>query len=346
MDSVYVKERMDHHHVKGLSIAFVKNGEISETLCLGVRDKDNEQKIDTDTLFHACSMSKFVTAMAVLKLVEKGLLEIDGDVNKMLSTWRIPDHAFTKNVTIRHLLSHQSGIVDAEGSFYEFNEQDGIPSMVDLLEGRTPYHREPVKVSVEPGSEFHYSDAGFCILQQVIEDVTGKEFSVVLSELIFEPLQMNNSTVNFEPTGKFASGHNKLGEVVKGKYPIYPYPAAAGLWSTPSEVAALVLELTLSIKGQSKIDLSAHLAREMVSPQGGMNWSGLGVFLDETEHGMEFSSLGWGVGFQSMMAAHPDIASGVVVMTNADLGVHQLDGIIGEVYRNYLSGIEENGSSC
>src|SRR5699024_11819555 len=120
------------------------------------------------------------------------------------------------------------------------------------------------------------------------------------------------------------------------KYPIYPYPAASGLWTTSVDLAEIVLELMHAKKGESRIGISEGLAKEMITPQKGKSWAGLGVFLEGSGIDVEITSLGWGVGFQSMMAAFPYLEKAAVIMTNAELGVHQLEGIIGEIYKSLL----------
>ena len=193
---------------------------------------------------------------------------------------------------------------------------------------------------MKPESEFHYSDAGFCIIQQLIEDVTEKSFKDVMYQQIFRPLKMDNSTLDttFLKTKRenFSCGHNKNGELVDGKYPKYPYPAASGLWTTSLDLAKVVLDLMDAIRGESKIGISASKAVEMIAPQGGKPWTGLGVFLEGTEREVEVTSLGWGVGFQCMLVALPYVEKGAVIMTNAELGVHQLEGIIGEIYNSLM----------
>jgi CubicO group peptidase (beta-lactamase class C family) len=187
----------------------------------------------------------------------------------------------------------------------------------------------------QPEDAFHYSDAGFCIIQLLIEDVTGNPFSKVMSEHLFQPLHMENSTFD-PPSQNVSCGHTNEGKVVNDKYPIYPYPAASGLWTTPSDLALVVIELMHALKGESKLNLSSSNAAEMIHPQGGKAWTGLGVFLDQNDKGIEISSLGWGVGFQCMMVAYPQLERGLVIMTNTDLGVHQLEGIIGDVYKAFF----------
>ncbi|WP_242221633.1 serine hydrolase [Bacillus cereus group sp. BfR-BA-01380] len=339
LKNINIPERMEHYHVSGLSIAFIENGEVHMTKEFGVMKAGANSNVNSNSIFNACSISKFLTAMLVLKLTDQGILHLDEDINNSLTSWKVPENAYTQNkkITLRTLLSHQSGIIDPEGSFCEYNSTLGNPTMVELLEGRTPYCKERIEVQYEPESDCQYSDAGFCIIQQLIEDVCGKSFVELMDEHIFEPLLMKNSiykqttlTVN---SGRFSYGHNKKGEVVSSKYPIYPYPAASGLWTTPTDLAILIIEVMNALKGKSKIGLSESKAKELITSQGCKEWAGLAVFLDSTGQEIEFSSLGWGIGFQCMLVAYPYLEAGVVIMTNTDLGVHQMKGIIGEVLK-------------
>ena len=343
LKNINIEERMKHYNVQGLSITFLEGGQISETKNYGILEVGSNRKTNEDSIFNACSISKFLTGILTMKLVEDGLLKLDVDVNESLESWKVPENGFTKNkkVTLRNLLSHQSGIKDPKESFPVLNSKIGVPSIVELLEGQTPYCKTPIVVKCEPESEFHYSDAGFCIIQQLIEDVTEKPFHQVMNEQIFEPLGMSHS--QYSPTildvdrQNFSCGHNKKGELVFGKYPIYPYPAASGLWTTSLNLAEILLELMNAVKGESKVGISEGLAKEMITPQKGKSWTGLGMFLEGSEKELEVTSLGWGVGFQCMMVAFPYLEKGAVIMTNTELGVHQLEGIIGEIYQSLLS---------
>lgn len=340
LKNLNIYERMKHYHVPGLSIALINNGKLSLTEGFGELEAGTNSKVNSHTIFHACSISKFATAMLVLKLIEQGSLDLNEDINDRLISWKVPENGFTQNqkVTLRTLLSHQAGFIDPEGSFGAYDPAQGIPARLDLLEGRTSYCPEPFEVKYEPGSDFQYSDAGYCIIEQLIEDVSGKPFTRLMNELIFEPLNMNNSRLQYSipkvGNSRFACGHDKEGKSVAGKYPIYPYPAAAGLWSTPTDLAMLVIEIMNSLTGTGKLGLSQGMIKEMITPQGCSDWTGLGVFLDHSGKELEISSLGWGIGFQCMMIAYPYVGTGAVIMTNSDLGVHQSKGIIGEVVKS------------
>ncbi|MGE7878525.1 serine hydrolase domain-containing protein [Peribacillus muralis] len=339
LNSINIYDRMEHYNVLGLSIAVIEDGQISNTECFGVLEAGTNKNVNSRSVFNACSISKFLTSILVMKLTEQGALDLDDDVNNRLCSWKVPDNELTKKhkVTLRNILSHQSGIIDPEGSFSELNSVRGFPTLLELLEGRTPYCRAPIEVKYVPGCDFQYSDAGFVIIQLLIEDVTGKPFKELVNELIFQPLMMNNSTLEMaiskEKREDFSCGHNVKGEVVDGKYPIYPYPAASALWTTPSDLAILVIELMNSLKEEGTIGISASTAKTIINSQGCKEWTGLGVFLGGSEQEIEISSLGWGVGFQCMMVAYPYLGTGIVIMTNTDLGVHQMKGIIGEIYK-------------
>ncbi|MGD6964414.1 serine hydrolase domain-containing protein [Fictibacillus phosphorivorans] len=338
-----IQKLMENYQVAGLSIAEIDGGQIKSTDCFGVLENGTDKRVESDSVFSACSISKFLTSILVMKLTEQGILDLDEDVNNRLSSWRVPYNELNENnkVMLRNLLSHQSGVMDPKGSFTELNTMNGYPNIVKVLEGTTSYCNEPIEMKYEPESDFHYSDAGFCIIQVLIEDVMKKPFQDVMNEMIFQPLHMKESTyklpISEEARKNFACGHEKSGEVVNGSYPIYPYPAASGLWTTPSDLASLVIGLMSPLRGESKLNLSRKHALEVITPQGCKEWAGLGVFLDKNVKGIEISSLGWGVGFQCMMVAYPQSESGLVVMTNTDLGVHQLKGIIGDIYKAYLS---------
>ncbi|WP_102028436.1 serine hydrolase domain-containing protein [Salirhabdus sp. Marseille-P4669] len=338
-----IEEQMANYHVPGVSIAILENGSIQEH-CYGVREKGTASEINKHTILNACSISKFATSMLVMVLVEQGILDLDVDINKTVKGWKVPRNTFTVNkpVTLRNLLSHQAGIKDPKNSFGSIPLSEKTPTIIDLLQGKSRHCNSPIEPSYIIESEFHYSDAGFCIIQQIIEENTSKTFIEAMSEYILKPLKMKNSTYlhselwNTTKCNNFSSGHNKNGEVVEGKYPVYPYFAASGLWTTPIDLALLVLELVNGLKGTSKLHLSKHNIQEIIQAQGSMHWAGLGIFLDYSKNHLELASFGWGIGFQSMIVAYPYLDKAMVIMTNADLGVHQLQGIIGELYNEFV----------
>ena len=332
-----IHEQMSQQQIAGLSIAYIKDGELRKAECFGLLEVGKTNRINTETIFNACSISKLVTSILVMKLVEQGIVDLDEDINQKLTSWKMPEHSYTqeKKVTLRHLLSHQAGISDPKGSFSPLHSLWQRPSMVDLLKGTTPYCSIPIDSTFEAGQEFHYSDAGFCIVQLLIEDTTGSSFSTLMTDVIFRPLAMTNSFFSSAvPTANTASGHQKDGTLTAQRYPIYPYDAACGLWTTPSDLAKLLQEVMQALKGKGTLGLAS--IHELIRPQGCKEWMGLGVFLDGAGEQLEISSLGWGVGYQCMLVAYPHLGKGFVAMINTDTGVHQMQGLLGEIYRSFI----------
>lgn len=333
----YIEERMRHHQVIGFSAAMMANGEVQESICLGKLDALEDSEIRLSTRFAACSISKLATAVLTLTLVERGCLQLYTSVNNYLDSWKLPSNSLTRSreVTINDLLCHQSGIVDREDSFDICRMGEQIPSMNDILSGRTRYHADPVHVSEVPGSAFHYSDAGYCVIQQIIEDLCGKPFESLMKEVVFEPLGMSESSypvsVEMFAEGEYASGHGRSGERTQERFPCYPFPAASGLWSTPTDLAKLALDIISAYNGKGKLGLSRRTAVDMLSPQGTTDFAGLGLFLNQTKGSLHASSFGWGVGFQSMLIFNPVDGDGIVLMHNTETGRHQLEGLIGDV---------------
>lgn len=334
-----ISNKMKECKVPGVSLSIIDKGQIVLSEGYGVLESNSEKKVNLDSLFHACSISKFVTAIAVLRLVSLGILNLDEDVNNKLKSWKIPESSFTEKskVTLRLLLSHQGGIRDGEGSFGVYSLLDGYPQLIDILDGKTSYHSNKVEVNYPPGSDFEYSDAGFCIIEQLLVDVIEKPFPYLMNELVIEPLEMGNSLFmcSREIEGKYllASGHDQNGQIVEGKRAIYPYPAAAGLWTTATDLGKLLLEVIHGLGGNSKLGISKELMKDMISPQGKFEDAGLGVFVTKTSEGIQITSQGWGIGFQCMLAALPESSHGAVVMINSEPGKPQHKSLVGEVMR-------------
>ncbi|WP_336634475.1 serine hydrolase domain-containing protein [Lysinibacillus fusiformis] len=332
-------DHMVQKQIAGLSLAFIEHGEIQRTECLGVLEIGSSDYVNEETLFNACSMSKLLTSILVLKLAEQGKIDLDEDINRNLLSWKLleSEHTRTKKVTVRSLLSHQSGIVDPADSFSPLHSLAQWPSMKDLLQGSTPYCQSPIVSTLEPNQKFHYSDAGYCIIQLLIEDVTNTPFSALMDDLIFQPLAMHHSFFSSSlPVAHTASGHHKDGTITIPSHPMYPYDAACGIWTTPSDLAKLLIDMMQTFKGKGKLGLTAPTMHELMHAQGCNESVGLGIFLDGQGEQVEISSLGWGVGFQCMLVAYPYLEKGFVVMSNTDSGVHQMQGIMGDIYRSFV----------
>jgi CubicO group peptidase (beta-lactamase class C family) len=342
-----LEARMRHYHVPGIGIAVIREGRLEWTEGYGVMEAGTQRQITADTPFHACSMSKMVTAIGVLRLVQEGVLDLDEDVNRYLVSWRVPENPYTeqKKVTLRNLLAHQAGFVDPEGSFGIYEEQDPFPTLHDLLTGKTRYNPEALRVTYVPESQFSYSDAGYCVVEQVVEDVTGESFPAAINRLVMAPLGLRQTFFWDYLADKDAGGadnrakaremvgHDRYGRIVEGKRACYPNRAGAGLWTTPAEMALLTIQVIAAWNGDTTSILRPDMGRVMLTGFGFDQAVGLGVFVPQDQEEPYLVSKGWGIGFQCMLLAYPRLQNGVVVMTNSDPGKPQHESLVGEVIR-------------
>jgi len=317
-----LRARMAHYNVPGFSIAIIAQAEVAWARGYGVLAASSDQPVTDETMFQAASISKPVSAMLALHLVEAGLLDLDADVNEVLRSWKVPENEHTQvhKVTLRTLLSHTAGLTVSGFSGYPSGVQ--LPTLQQILDGEPPANSEPVRVVQVPGTVYRYSGGGYIVLQQLIEDVTGVPFVRLARELIFNKLGMANSTFEHVLPEAFisqvATAHRDSGDPIPGKWHIYPEQAAAGLWSTPADLARLTVEVLKSYAGDSSALLSTEINRQMLSLQlGGM---GLGFAIVELDGRTRFEHGGWNEGFHSFLAGDLDTGQGLVWMANGENG--------------------------
>ncbi len=153
-------ERQIYERFPGISCAYRDAAGREILKFSGVADKENGIRVDGNTVFPAFSISKFITALTVMKLQEQNLVNIDEPVNLYLSQWKLlTSDGKESNATIKSILSHTAGIIDGEDSFYGLRRNDSVISLLDILEGKTPYNNRRAMSEMRPGSEFEYSDA-------------------------------------------------------------------------------------------------------------------------------------------------------------------------------------------
>lgn len=322
-------EQQIYERFPGISCAYTDAAGREKLKYNGLADKENGIPVNGNTVFPACSISKFVTAMTVMKLEEQELLNIDEPVNRYLHQWKLlAADGKESDATIRSILTHTSGIVDGDDSFYGLRRNDHEVGLLDVLEGRTPYNKRRTVSEKQPGTEFEYSDAGYCVLQLMIREITDSAFEEIAAQYVFEPLGLNKtffaSLKNIELREKeqsMAAGYDSEGILIPRKYPQIPDLAASGLWSTPGELMVIAKEFIEAVNGRSSF-LSRESAQEMIRPAESFSWVGLGLFLrgDDT-----LVSQGWGENGQNMLKMNFVTGEVSVVMTNQDPGVDQAE---------------------
>jgi len=318
-----IQERMKFYRVPGVSIAVINNYKVEWARGYGVKDVDTNEPVTTETLFQAGSISKPVAAMSALKRVEQGKIALDQNINDKLTSWKLPDNEFTakRKVTLANLLSHTGGLTVHGFPGYAVGEK--IPTLQQVLDGAAPANTAAVRVDMEPGARFRYSGGGTTIAQLAIMDIEKKAYPQIAQETVLGPLEMTNSTYSqplpAETRKKAASGHRGNGKTVDGKIHIYPEMAAAGLWTTPTDLARFAIEVQLSLAGKSNKVLSKEMTTKMVTPFISDN-VGMGFFIEKHGQATYFGHGGADEGFRAQLLVNRDKGYGAAVMVNSDNG--------------------------
>lgn len=331
-----ITDRMKFYKVPALSVAVIKDFKIDWARAYGVKDLETNEPATTETLFQAGSISKSVNAMVVMKKVEQGKLSLDEDINTKLTSWKLPDNQFTakKKVTLRNLLSHTAGTTVHGFPGYAINEK--IPTLPQVLDGASPANTAAVRVDMEPGTQFRYSGGGTTITQLALTDIEKKPYPAIARDTVLAPLGMRDSTydqpLSTEWRKKAATGYRSNGSEVEGKIHIYPEMAAAGLWTTPTDLAKFAIEVQLSLAGRSNKVLTKQSVETMTSSF--MEDVGLGFFIEKHGNALYFGHGGADEGFRAELLVSRDKGYGVAVMVNSDNG-QILREVIRGVAREY-----------
>jgi CubicO group peptidase (beta-lactamase class C family) len=329
--------QMKKYHTPGVSIAVINDGKIEWARGFGIANEVTNDSVYTETLFEAGSVSKPTFALMVMKLKEKGIVDLDKDVNDYLKSWKIPAHEnWQPGITLRQLLSHTAGLT--VHGFPGYLKTDSIPTVPQLLSGKSPANTDEVKVNIMPGTAFRYSGGGTTVAQQTIIDVTGKSFPDLAREELFTPLKLKHSTYQQplpDSLEKIASSAFPYkGVPIAGRYHVYPEMAAAGLWTNPTELALLAIEVQKALKGESSF-YKKETIEEMLTPQKVAPNIGIGFFLNSQGDSARFGHGGWDEGFVTDFVAYKHLGKGAVVMVNSNEGYNLLNEIMQAIAIEY-----------
>ena len=337
-------ELMKLYNVPGVSLAVIENYKIADTRGYGVIAPGSTTPVTIHTLFQAGSISKPVAGAGALALVEQGKLALDEDVNKKLTSWKIPENEFTttEKVTLRRLMSHTAGLT--VHGFPGYDVDAPRPTLVQIFNGEKPSNTDPIRVDIVPGTKERYSGGGITIEQQLMMDVTGKPFPALMRELVLDKVGMSDSSYE-QPlpaarAAMTAGGAYRDGTPVHGKWHIYPEMAAAGLWTTPSDLAKFAIEIALSKQGKSNRVLSEKMTREMLTPV--MDEAGLGFFMEKKNPG-QFGHGGSDEGFQALLTMNADTGNGLAIMADSDNGNVLEDLLLRRVAKEYAWNYKPQG---
>ena len=333
----FIKAQLNKTRVPGLSLAIIQDGKIVKAKGYGITDKESKNPVKPSTLFQAGSVSKSVAALGALSFVENGKLELDEDVNAKLTTWKVPENEFTKHkrVTLREILSHTAGLTVHGFGGYAVVAQK--PTLVQILNGEKPANSPAIRVDIAPGSAWRYSGGGYTVMQQMLMDITGTSFPELMWQTVLEPLNMTSSTyaqpLPNDIAQATATGYYAGGKAVEGRWHIYPEMAAAGLWTTTSDLAHFVIGVQQAVSGTSNKVISQAMTKQMLTVQ--KDKDGLGVFLDGKDRALRFSHNGRDEGFDAVMAGYAEVGQGAVIMINANEDSPMMSRILEVIAKEY-----------
>lgn len=310
---------MDDYFIPGVSVMIIKGGEPLWSQVYGSADIEHNRKMAGDAIFRVESISKPVTAWGVMKLAERGLINLDDPVQQYLRNWTLPESEYNlSEVTIRRLLSNSAGMsLGTVGE--EYSPHSERPSLWQYL-------TKEAHLAYEPGSKFQYSNPGFNLLELLIEEVTGRDFSKYMQDEVLIPLQMNNSSFNWneEWSSRVPVGYDLEGNPVSPY--VYPYKASGGLLADIEDIARFAIaEITTDLNNERTI-LSKQSIQHILTPQiktSGMfgfvaDAYGFGHFIETLPDGSKaFWHGGQGHGWMTHFHGVPETGDGIVILTNS-----------------------------
>jgi CubicO group peptidase (beta-lactamase class C family) len=335
-----IPELMAETKTPGLSIAIIRDAKLLWRRGFGVRDGASKEPVDNDTVFEAASVSKTVFAYAVMKLCEKGVIDLDTPLTKYTSERFLEGDPRLDLITARHVLSHTSG-------FQNWRSKE-----------------EPLKIHFTPGEKFSYSGEGYSYLQSVVTHLTGKvnpkdcstfeaglevcatDIDVTMQTNVLAPLGMASSGYLWNDTmeRRMARGHDEKGNPTNiHRKPSGPavarYAAAGGLCTTPTDYARFLIEV-INPKRADAFRLNKASRRVMLRPQVKISDSmsqALGWQIPHTEKGDFICHGGGNPGFSCFVIGSVSRKSGLVAMTNADNGYRAIDSLLrGDIIHQFL----------
>lgn len=339
-----LEDRLQHYHTPGTSIAVINDFNIEWARGFGYCETGKPDRVTPSTVFQASSISKPIFALAIMRLVDQGRLDLDQDVNTVLNSWRIPCSGdWQPRITLRQLLSHSAGLTTH--SFPGYQTSEPLPNLHQILSGHPPAVTEPVEVNILPGLQCRYSGGGTLVGQQILVDLMGQPFPDIMRTYVLNPLGMTDSTylqpLPDEWAARAATAHPWKGVPLQGKNHIYPEMAAAGLWTTATDLARVGVEMLNGLNGRPARLLPKDKMEMMLSPQlpgaspGGGEYIGLEFFCNGSGNSFHFGCPGWNEGFMAIMRFYRQLGKGAVVMLNSNEGFPLFDEILRAIARAY-----------
>lgn len=327
-----IEAEMVDARVPGISVAIIDNHRLVSQWALGHPSPDDARTVSPITPFQAGDLSQLVTALGALAWIEQNGVSLDASVNDGLTRWQLPDNSRWSgdSITLRHLLSHRSGLTPTRFSGYEAGERQ--PTRQAIRHGNFPANSGPIALYSQPGASCLHSAAGYEVLSDWLEDQTQLAFTVYQGRAVFTPL---NITARYRLIGlpTPALGHDWQGNTLPSGYRRFVERGSSGLWASPSDLARVLLEIMAAQQGLGRILTDRDLINQVFTSQGcGM---GLGFALQRADGITEITKAGGNPGYRAYLAGQIETGKGVVIMTNGDRGDRLIDGILAAVKQDY-----------
>jgi len=320
---------LEHQKIPGISIAIINNFQVEKVIVYGVKEVGLDKAVSKDTLFQAGAISQSVTALAAMKTYQDRTLDPDSNINDQLTSWELDAgvHASRHKATLRKLLSHTAG-TNVTG-YAGYPQGQTLPTLSQILNNTGPSQPAGVIINSDPGA-YRYSSGGYSVVQQALIDVSGVPFETLMSNVVFDPLRMTNSSfkqpLNNEMHKLASTGHDTEGAPIPGRHHNYPEMAASGLWTTSEDIAKFVIELQTALQGRSRTGLNKETAWQLLQPAYGSH--GLGVDIVARGDSVYFGGAGTSKGYQASFQAHQTLGLGVVIMTNSENGFQAITKVL------------------
>ena len=274
-------------------------------------------KATTETVYQAASCSKMIAALSGVVLANRGKINIDGNLSKTLQTLNIPSVSGAHAVTLRRLFGMTSG-ANVHG-FGGYPHGHRLPSIMQILHGTPPANSPKIKIVNPPGTHYAYSGGGYEIAQIVLAQATSENYPTLAQSLVLAPLAMTRSSYDVPLGANVAYAYNSSGNVYPGNWNVFPEFAAAGLWTTPTDLIHFAQGLIKSYHGHPISLIGQSWAQQMFQNVDGFRY-GIGATLVTRSGVVSYNKGGVNVGYRAYLILFPESGQAAAIMTNGDNG--------------------------
>ena len=304
----YIKGEMEQRRIPGVALTIIQNGQAIKTAAYGLANLELNVPVKPETVFEIGSVTKQFTAAGILLLAQDGKLSVKDKISKHLKD--VPE-AWT-NVTIRHLLTHTSGIKSYTGlDGFQLTRHLTQPQFIEAI-GRQP-------LEFQPGDSWKYSNTGFSLLGYILENASGKDYWDFMSQRVFQPLGMH-ATTNRLPgliIPNRASGYEQTNHVLINRdYDLTEVFSAGAIASTVGDLA----KWNASLDGETILNTASKEQMWTLAKlyDGKPTKYGFGWFLDTVDGHKNIGHGGSTSGFSATIQRFPDDKLAIIILTNTD----------------------------